>query len=133
MKTKLITLDGVQLVCRDGYNPPHELLADFDNCCGAGEGLGEKLVPDKIMGVKISAACNIHDDCFEMGDATWADFHQSNSMFIRNIINILRVKSKWRILGFFRVLMAATFFYAVDTIGAAIYKKLKESQGLNIN
>ena len=130
MKTKLIRIDGVELVCRDDYDPPCDSLSFFPNCCGAGDGIGEKLVPDKILGVKISAACHSHDHCFEFGEPTWADFHQSNSMFIRNIINILRAKSKWRILGYFRILMAATFFYAVDSVGAGVYKAVKKSQGL---
>ena len=56
MKTKLMLIDGVQFVVRDGYEPPCDKLEDFPNSCGAGDGWGDKLVPDKFLGLRVSAA-----------------------------------------------------------------------------
>jgi len=129
VKTKLISIDGVQLVVRDGYEPSCDKLKDFPTSCGAGDGVGDKLIPDKILWLKVSAACEIHDDCFEHADATWADFHQCSNMFIRNLLSIITSKSM-RAVGFFRVLIASVYFFAVDTVGSKVFKAVKKAQGL---
>lgn len=129
MKTRVITIEGVELIVREGYVPPYTKLQDFPDCCGAGEGFGEKVIPDKILGLNISAACDIHDDCFGCGEPTWADFHQSNSVFFRNIYKIIRTKSSNRFIGTLRVISASVYFGAVDTVGSIVYRSLREEEG----
>ena len=55
-KTKLITVEGVILVVPISYFPPYDKLDEFPDCCGPGQGLWEKLIPDKLLGLRISAA-----------------------------------------------------------------------------
>lgn len=129
MKTKLITIDGVELVVRDGYEPKFIHLDNFPSSCGAGDGIGNKLVPDKLLGLRVSASCDIHDDCFEHADATWAEFHQCSNMFIRNLIAIILSKSNF-FMKFARMIVASFYFVAVDSIGSLIFKAMKKAQGL---
>jgi len=124
METKLLVIDHTTLVARIGYEPP----LVFPDCCGAGSGIGEKIIPETIFGIRVSKACHIHDDCFDNGEATWADFHQSNYMFLRNIIAII-VEESHPVFTWFRLVRAASFFYAVDTVGAKVYARLKRRQG----
>ena len=128
MKTKLIKIEGVELVVMDYYRPPFTKLKDYKNCCGAGEGLGEKLVPDKILGLSISVVCHIHDFDFENSPPKWSAFHAASFRFVRNIYAIIRAKSNWG-MGLLRTMIASVYFYSVDTKGAKIFERLKNSQG----
>jgi hypothetical protein len=101
----------------------HSDPMDYEDCCGAGEGLGERIVPDTIWGLKISLACFVHDDMFERGEKTWAHFHQSNSIFLKNIINIIHAYSKSRILKHLRLYRAVSYYNAVDRFGKRSFKK----------
>ena len=124
MKTKLITLaNGLVLVAHADYEPPTLEYKKFPDCCGAGEGWQQEIVPDSLFGICFSPACHIHDDCYDKGEATWADFHQSNGMFFRNILAI--IKHVGNILNYFPALIAAgDYFLAVDTVGAIVYEHL---------
>lgn len=50
MKMKTIEIDNVFLTVPLRYNPPAIVL----DCCGAGDGLGQKIVPDTIYGLRVS-------------------------------------------------------------------------------
>jgi len=128
METKVVNVGGVDLVVADGWFPKMKKLEEYPDCCGAGEGLGEKLVPDKILGLRISIACCEHDYSFEHAEATWAEFHAASFRFVRNIYAIIRAQSRWG-LGLLRTLIASVYFYSVDTAGAKVFKRLKASQG----
>ena len=126
--TKLVKVDGVTLIAPVSWNPSHDLLKDFPDCCGAGTGLGERLVPDKLLGLRISAACEIHDHDFVVASPTWAAFHAASYRFVQNIYFIIRGKSNWG-MGLLRTAMASFYFYFVDTKGARVFKRLKSKQG----
>jgi hypothetical protein len=115
--------NGVSLICREGYVPPTFKMENLEDCCGAGDGLGNLLVPDSILGLRITAACAIHDDWFENSDSTWADFHQGNYIFFVNILTIIKeLSSQW--LKSIRMHLALVYFDAVDTLGAIVFKNL---------
>ena len=124
MKTKIIRIEEVFLIVPIQYQPPYQTLAEYKNCCGAGTGFQEKIVPDTMWGLSISAACHIHDFCWEMADAKWSNFHQSNSMFLHNLMAIIRARSNsfTRMLRNYR---AITMFDAVDMVGASHFWDLK--------
>jgi len=122
-------IDGVTLIAVRGRELPHIPLGEFPPCCGAGRGLQEWLVPDTIWGLRISAACQVHDDMFELGDASWDGFHQANGVFIRNIFAIIEAKSSNAFMRAVRRHRALLYLDAVDTMGAKIYWNLKKKQG----
>jgi hypothetical protein len=66
---------------------------DYDGCCGAGESGGwrERVVPEHILGLRVSVACYIHDRWWAMCDRTLAEFRQSNRVMLDNILEINRV------------------------------------------
>lgn len=125
MDTKLIELDGVTLVVPKNYRPPCFKLKDFPDSCGAGKGIGQILVPETFYGLRCAAACHIHDFSWEVAEATWTDFHESNYMFIRNLITIIEAGSSSSALKALRVYRAASYFNAVDTVGASIFWGMK--------
>ena len=98
--------------------------------CGAGEGLGDKIVPETILGLRVTLACYIHDFMWALSDATWADFHYSNSVFLSNINTIilnLSFDSNINIVKNFRMYRAVTYFNAVDTVGADVFWPMKST------
>jgi hypothetical protein len=124
MKTSTVCFsNGVSLICREGYIPPSFKMDLIKDCCGAGEGLGNLLVPDSILGLRITAACSIHDDWFENAGNTWEDFHQGNYLLFVNILTIIReLSAQW--LKSIRMHLALIYFDAVDTLGVIVFKNL---------
>ena len=125
MKTKRITIEGVLLIVPESYHAPEQALKDFPACCGAGEGIGNGLIPERMYGLLISAACHIHDYCWKIAEATWADFHQSNYLFFINLKAIIKAKSANVIMRWLRYARATTYSGTVDTVGALIFRKIK--------
>lgn len=80
---------------------PHNLpLAKWPSFCGAGQGLGDTIVPDELCGVRIAAACFIHDIDWAISDSTDTWFLKSNARFFFNLRSLLIAnsrKSRWRI------------------------------------
>lgn len=125
MKTKKLHIDGVTLIVPESYRARYSLLDHFPSCCGAGDGIGNMLVPETMYFLRISAACYIHDLCWKIAENTWADFHQSNYIFLVNILAIIRAKSGNTITRRLRNRRALKYFTAVDETGAMIFKSMK--------
>jgi hypothetical protein len=109
---------------------PYKTFEEFTSYCGAGQGLGDIIVPERIFGLKISPACYIHDVSWEIADASWTEFHQTNSIFLNNILEIIRYKSSSWILEHIRNYRAITYYNAVNTIGTKLFWATKKAQGL---
>ena len=120
----------VTLIAPKNMEFPSKLVADFGTYCGAGK-YGDLLVPDTFYWLKMSPACFIHDMMWEMSDATWAAFHFSNSIFLRNLNTLVIAQSKNSILKRLRLYRAATYYNAVDTKGPDIFWRLKEGRCLD--
>ena len=116
-----------------------------DNYCGAGKGIGEKLVPDYIMGftkflkwfgldisLKISPACYIHDNDYEMCEPTWEAFYDANDRLGDNIERIIEAKVKNQRLAAFYRYRATTYCNAVNLHGKSVFWTLKKIQGYSI-
>jgi hypothetical protein len=124
MKTKLITIEGVLFVVPEQYEPPFSKLDAYRSCCGPGSGRAERRVPEKNLGLRMSVTCHIHDFGIDIAEPTWADFHQNNSMFIRNQEALIRAKSN-RLMVAPRLAVAGVYYWAVDVPGSEYFKKLK--------
>ena len=87
--------------------------------CGPGQGVGDKLVADHILGLRIGHACAIHDYMWALGE-TIEDFDRANRVFINNIYRLIQGGSRW--LRFPRRIIANFYYEAVQgPIGALIY------------
>ncbi len=106
---------------------PHHLPLDrFPSFCGAGTGVGDVIVPEKNWGLSMSPACFVHDICWPIAQPTWADFHQSNSMFMHNCQALVEARSRFP-LKQLRMYRAVTYFNAVDTLGETFFWAEKNS------
>ena len=63
-------------------------------CCGPGHDWLETIIPESILGLKISIACYIHDDDWAIAPPTWDAFHAANSRLLTNLNSIIDTKSK---------------------------------------
>ena len=127
MKTCALTVEGIDFVVPVHLRAalPDTPLASLPAACGAGNGIGQAAVPETLWGLRITPACFIHDQSWLVADPTWADFHQANSMFLHNILAIIRARSRSIFLEHLRNYRAVTFYNAVDTVGALVFRELK--------
>ena len=113
--------------------------------CGAGDGIGEKLVPDHLLFVKITAACQIHD---KEWSPEWnpnikaalllpeADknmelmniFHKSNQWLKENILIIINNESANWFMIWIRSKFADKYFNAVELARNVFWKQIEEYQ-----
>lgn len=119
--------------------PGHLLdYKDFSDCyCGAGHGLGEKLVPDYIFSlfwfrIKISPACWIHDNDWDLAEPTREAFAESNDRFQDNINAIITSQARYGWVERLARYRAATYRNAVDGPGERIFWALKKQQGYDV-
>ncbi|MCK4500495.1 hypothetical protein KAU11_08350 [Candidatus Babeliales bacterium] len=136
MKTKLYKFYAdngavVRMIAPDTIEFPSFQLEYYKTIsrCGAGEGIGDTLVPETIWGLTVTLACYIHDYMWELADATWTDFHYSNSVFLSNIITLVTELShptRVNVLKNIRLYRSVTYYSAVDTFGADIFWLSKE-------
>lgn len=123
MKTIKLKVTGITLYAPEGYNPPNEI----PDCCGAGQGLGEALIPEKIWGLRISPACHIHDYSWEVADRE--EFTFTNFLFLANLL-ILIWHGSGMAMYWVRSYRALTYFNSVQTVGKSVFRNLKHDQEL---
>ena len=97
MITVNIEHDGITLMVptfiKDNDLWPYQLpLQSWPSFCGAGEGLGDYIVPDHICGINISPACFIHDCEYAVNDHNWMAFYSANDRLRKNIKSIVDTK-----------------------------------------
>ena len=111
--------------------------------CGAGDGFGEKLVPDFILGVKITEACQIHD---KEWSPAWnpmiqaalllneADknmelmriFHKSNEWLKENILIIINNESANWFMIWLRSKIAKKYYEAVELARNVFWREIED-------
>ena len=129
MKVVIKSFNDIRLVVPVGFEFPFDTVDSCPFCCGPSLwGLG-KLVPDKMCGLKINACCYIHDVCFEVADPTWADFRQSNTMFLVNLTLIRAKSSRFSTINVIRRCMVSIYYNTTVLFGASIFWRLKRKQG----
>lgn len=108
---------------------PYDKFDNMSSYCGAGKGIGDFIIPEKVLGLSISVSCFYHDISWDFSEPTWEAFHASNSKFLSNTNSIIRVKSNNITLEHLRYYRAVTYHNAVNTLGAYFFWKLKREQG----
>ena len=103
---------------------PHALHpADWPTFCGAGDGLGDRIVPDHICSVSVSPCCFEHDISWALAENSFAAFMKANLRLWLNLRSLVlanynkklypQVIVEWRCFG---------FFLAVSTVGKKFFK-----------
>lgn len=101
--------------------PENLPLDHWPSFCGAGDGIGDWIVPDRIKRTCISDACMVHDIDWSIADGSWRMFQADNNRFLRNLISRLISKlNGWMLV---RSLIWAVVYWLVvsSPIGWANY------------
>lgn len=126
--------DGVKLLVPLLFTFPWndfsgKTIADYPSFCGAGEGLGDVIIPETIWGLSVSVACEIHDISWEVAEATEADRRAADEAFLINMLSIIKARSNW----FMRILRnqrAMVYYNAVDSEKNHVFWNIKRAQEL---
>lgn len=111
--------------------PKTPLETPFPSCCGAGNGIQEKVIPDNFYGVNVSPACWIHDQMFTLADPAWEDFYLANDTFIHNLKQIIEHESGNRVMKQLRIIRAYEYYAAVMLPGSIAFWSMKAKQGFD--
>ena len=115
-KVTVRIVEGVPLFMPElvDKNFPTLPMDEFPRFCGAGEGFGEKIVPDRILWLYISIACWIHDIMFCLLSPDKNNWFIANGVLLLNIFMLIIVKgSKAMVVP--RCMIAVPYFWAVMT------------------
>ena len=125
MKTKTLEFNGVEYIVPVDFTFVDTFIFRYPTFCGAGEGIGDMIVPETIGGMRISHICHCHDESWKACDPRLVAFIKTNMMFGYNLSVYLSTgdggfwKTAWR------VVKGAAYVGVVSVIGWKIFKKLK--------
>lgn len=95
-------------------------IAKIAHGCGPGSGWKEKIIPDTILGVCITPACNIHDVEYYFGD-TSEDKEEADLNLIHNALLINNKDSKFWIFKSIRRKIILGYYEAVSDMGVLAF------------
>ncbi len=152
IETQIVIYEGIVLSMpvviaeefnREFYGVSYDQFPD--DCCGAGKGIGEKLVPDYAFGftrifsklklksldisIKLSPACWIHDEDWQRAAPTHEAFDISNERFRFNLDSIIQNKGKNDLVVAIGRHLPITYMNSVDLLGRYVFWSMKYSQG----
>lgn len=128
MKHCQINCHGAMLTIPEFLRPlwPYMLPLDkWPSFCGAGDGWGDRLVPEKVHGVCISPACFIHDVDWALSPDSVTGFLASNWRLLCNARALIMASNLpwWRKqMAVARV--AGLYLVAVSTVGTLYFDGL---------
>ncbi len=92
-------------------------------CDGCGPNLLAAFIPDTLLGLNITDACNIHDYMYAVGEHE-NDRRTADRVLLNNLIRIIESDSaSW--LKPARKIAALTYYYIVRSFGAPFFGKGK--------
>ena len=115
MKYEWTTYKGYRLRAPEEFDP-----SQIVGGCGPGK-WGNRLIPNSILGVDISPACDIHDFCYLIGK-TEEERDQSDIELFANSYRIIKQKSKNKLMSFLRAVILTWYFLAVAYGGESVYE-----------
>lgn len=95
--------------------------------CGPGKGIGDRIVPDHLLGLSIKIACSIHDHMYFWG-VTKDDKEMADRVFLQNMNRL--IKAKGGLLKPARYLLAITYYNAVSHFGTTSFWNKKHEEDL---
>ncbi len=99
-----------------------------ENCNGCGpDGILSVVVPDTVYGLKITAACDIHDYMYVTAEATIAAKNEADRVFLNNMLRLVEARTKSWILKRLRIQRARIYYRAVAELGGPWFWKGKNT------
>lgn len=95
-------------------------VSEIAHGCGPGSGWKEKIIPDTILGICITPACNIHDVEYHFGD-THEDKEEADLNLIHNALLINNKDSKFWLFKSIRRKLILSYYEAVSDFGALAF------------
>jgi len=96
---------------------PAAILVKIVNGCGTPGWKGD-LVPEKLFGVSIAEACNVHDWMYWAGEAAEASREEADRVFLNNMLRIVEAESANWLTRAIRRRLALHYYEAVRDFGA---------------
>ena len=87
--------------------------------CGPGR-IGDKLVPDKLLGLSILWCCSIHDWMFAVG-TTEEDRREADRVFLNNMLRLIDSANSGWLTTALRRRMALFYYRKVANYGSIFY------------
>ncbi len=116
-----------ELFAPENYsNANPELIDEIVNGCGAA-GWKVDIVPDNILGIDVSEACNIHDWMYYFGTTIY-DKYEADRVFRNNLIRLIEAGSWSRIMKRIRFWFAQRYFNAVHYFGGPAFWNGKNTE-----
>lgn len=125
MKIKMVSFHNVQYQTPEDFEFLDKSLDDYPSFCGAGSGIGDKIVPEKIGGMPCSHICHIHDEWWTACPPEWIAFLRGNMAFGYNLAVYLGTGKGNFFIKLGRLVKGAVYVGAVSTVGWKIFKNLK--------
>ena len=97
-------------------------------CDGCGRGILSIVVPDVIFGLRITAACDIHDYMYIVGE-TYEDKQEADRVFLNNMLRLVEARTDWDWLKKLRAATCYLYFLAVDKLGGPSFWEGKNEPG----
>jgi hypothetical protein len=85
-------------------------------CDGCGRGILSIVIPDVVFGLRITAACDIHDYMYLVGD-TYEDKQAADRVFLNNMLRLVEARTDWDWLKKLRAATCYLYYLAVDKLG----------------
>jgi len=104
----------------DYWKASRELKEKIVNGCGSARAKFD-FVPDNILGLDISEACNIHDWMYHFAPAKIEYKEKADRVFLNNMIRLIDAKTKWKWLRKLRRCIAKKYYLAVKYYGAPAF------------
>lgn len=124
-----ISSTGAELVAPESFvNASPEERARICNGCGT-EGWKGLLVPEKIYGLRVTDACQVHDWEFHYGK-TQADKEAADTRFLINLLRI--INHKGGLIAPLRRYRAMTYYNGVAEAGDSAFWKGKRIDGCSL-
>lgn len=121
MNTISENFDGVQIIRPLGdFRWPHATFAGFPECCGIGQvgTISQDIVPESILGLKVSPACYVHDWMFTYSPKNFQNFHYANSVFLVNLLQINEQRGgNWLMKSIRKPLILGWFIAVSSSVG----------------
>jgi len=122
---KQLRFFGINYLVPDGFEFLDKEIDNYPSFCGAGSGIGDKVVPETIGGMRCSHICHAHDESWESAPATFNGFTVSNALFGFNLtVYLASGNGNWFKKGW-RMFKGGLYVTAVSTIGWGIFKSMK--------
>ncbi|RPI53565.1 MAG: hypothetical protein EHM49_04200 [Deltaproteobacteria bacterium] len=128
METQIVLLEGIEFITPVGFKFPTEFLKDCPDCCGPNSAIWQLSVPESLFGLRISPACMIHDECWNVVEPTWAGFHQSNSIFMTNGASMILARTRFGFVKRVRIYGLASGYILLTFGGAPLFWAYKRRQ-----